>query len=231
MHRNNAKANAAFTMVEIALCLGIIAFALVAIIGIMPTGMQVQKDNREDTIVDVEGNTLLDAIRMGNTNSAAISNNYEWIQVYSNNVLISSNYAAGILPTWEIIGLLSAPKYEYPSPGVTNVFVTRAKFRANSGPIWTQSTNANLRALAFGYLVTSEVVQFAPVNQSVQAISNSITTNLFDVRLTLQWPVYTNNSGITTGAGKQSFRTMISGNLMPTNITFFNRIRSNSART
>ena len=38
-------------MIEIALCLAIIGFALVAIIGILPAGMQVQKDNREDTIV------------------------------------------------------------------------------------------------------------------------------------------------------------------------------------
>jgi len=33
----------AFTMIEIALCLAIIGFALVAIIGVLPTGMGVQK--------------------------------------------------------------------------------------------------------------------------------------------------------------------------------------------
>src|SRR5687767_7500284 len=43
---------AAFTMVEIALCLGIIGFALVAIIGVLPLGLNTQKDNRADTIIN-----------------------------------------------------------------------------------------------------------------------------------------------------------------------------------
>ena len=37
---------AAFTMVEIAICLAIIGFALVAIVGVLPSGMRVQKDNQ-----------------------------------------------------------------------------------------------------------------------------------------------------------------------------------------
>src|SRR5436190_18277631 len=44
------RGNGGFTMIEIALCIAIIGFALVAIIGILPAGMQVQKDNREDTV-------------------------------------------------------------------------------------------------------------------------------------------------------------------------------------
>src|SRR5947207_7764407 len=38
----------AFTMIEIAISLAVIGFALVAIIGILPTGMNVQKENREE---------------------------------------------------------------------------------------------------------------------------------------------------------------------------------------
>ena len=56
------RKNAAFTMVEIALCLGVIAFALVAIIGVLPTGLRVQRDNREDTIINQEGLLWVDAI-------------------------------------------------------------------------------------------------------------------------------------------------------------------------
>src|SRR2546429_9287881 len=56
---------AAFTMVEIAVCLGVIAFAPVAIIGVLPTGVRVQRDNREDTIINQEGLLLLEAIRSG----------------------------------------------------------------------------------------------------------------------------------------------------------------------
>src|SRR5919109_10423 len=55
----------AFTLVEIAICLGIIGIALVAIIGVLPAGLQVQRDNKEDTIINQEGMYLLDAIRNG----------------------------------------------------------------------------------------------------------------------------------------------------------------------
>src|SRR5213078_3899054 len=60
---NARRADAGFTMVEIALCLAIIAFALVAIIGVLPTGMRVQKENREDTIINQDGMFLVEAIR------------------------------------------------------------------------------------------------------------------------------------------------------------------------
>src|SRR5581483_9765529 len=55
----------AFTMIEIALCLAIIGFALVAIIGVLPTGMDVQKNNREETVIDQDATLWMDAIRNG----------------------------------------------------------------------------------------------------------------------------------------------------------------------
>src|SRR6478736_2420767 len=55
----------AFTLVEIALSLAIIGFALVAIIGVLPFGLNVQKENREETIIVQEATYLLDAIRNG----------------------------------------------------------------------------------------------------------------------------------------------------------------------
>src|SRR5688500_11835611 len=58
-------AQSAFTMVEIALCLAIIAFALVAIIGVLPTGMGVQRENREETIINQDASVWVDAIRNG----------------------------------------------------------------------------------------------------------------------------------------------------------------------
>src|SRR5262245_47801452 len=63
------RASAGFTMVEIAICIGIIGFALVAIIGVLPTGLKVQRDNREETIVNQDAQVLIEAIRSGATNS------------------------------------------------------------------------------------------------------------------------------------------------------------------
>src|ERR1041385_6082995 len=54
-----------FTMIEIALCLAIIGFALVAIIGVLPTGLNVQKDNREDTIINQDAVVWMNTIRNG----------------------------------------------------------------------------------------------------------------------------------------------------------------------
>src|SRR5688572_14957475 len=55
----------AFTMVEIAIALAVIAFALVAIIGILPTGLQVQRDNREDALINQDARLLVEAIKTG----------------------------------------------------------------------------------------------------------------------------------------------------------------------
>lgn len=54
-----------FTMIEIAICLGIIAISLVAIIGILPTGLRVQQDNMRDSLLAQDGMLLLDAMRSG----------------------------------------------------------------------------------------------------------------------------------------------------------------------
>ena len=54
-----------FTMVEIAISLAVIGFALVAIVGILPIGMGVQKENRQETIINQDATVFLDAIRNG----------------------------------------------------------------------------------------------------------------------------------------------------------------------
>jgi type II secretory pathway pseudopilin PulG len=81
---SHARPQSGFTMVEIALCLAIIGFALIAIIGVLPTGLNVQKDNREETIIDQDAVTWLDAIRSGGrgyddlTNYVIAITNYVW---------------------------------------------------------------------------------------------------------------------------------------------------------
>lgn len=59
------RRSSAFTLVEIAISMAIIGFAVVAIIGVLPLGLNVQKDNREETIINNEANFFMDAIRSG----------------------------------------------------------------------------------------------------------------------------------------------------------------------
>ncbi|HWY76433.1 MAG TPA: hypothetical protein VN281_12485, partial [Verrucomicrobiae bacterium] len=127
----------AFTMIEIALCLAIIGFALVAIIGVLPTGLSVQKDNREETIINYEANFLMDAIRNGSQGQDDLTNYVQVItnRAYSYNITGNSTNLqnANPLVNWytrtnysyngtshqvpfltngaNIIGVLSTPKY------------------------------------------------------------------------------------------------------------------------
>ena len=52
-------------MIEIAIAIAVIGFALVAIIGILPRGLEVQRDNRSETIINQDGTFWLEAIRNG----------------------------------------------------------------------------------------------------------------------------------------------------------------------
>ena len=52
-------------MIEIALCLAIIGFALVSILLVLPSGMNTQRETREETIINQDASMLLEAIRNG----------------------------------------------------------------------------------------------------------------------------------------------------------------------
>ena len=66
---------AAFTMIEIALCLAIVSFALLVIIGVLPRGMHTQRDTREETIISQDASMLLEAIRNGSRGLDDLTNN------------------------------------------------------------------------------------------------------------------------------------------------------------
>ena len=72
--RGARPSESGFTMIEIAICLAIIGFALVAIIGVLPLGMNTQRDNREETIINQDATVLLEAIRNGARGSDDLTN-------------------------------------------------------------------------------------------------------------------------------------------------------------
>jgi type II secretory pathway pseudopilin PulG len=73
----------AFTMIEIAISLAIIGFALVAIIGILPIGMNAQKENRHETIINQDATIFMEAIRNGAQGSDDLTNHVLAITNYS----------------------------------------------------------------------------------------------------------------------------------------------------
>ena len=52
-------------MVEIAISLAIIGIALVGILAALPKGLQIQRDNREKTVINQDATVFMEAIRGG----------------------------------------------------------------------------------------------------------------------------------------------------------------------
>ena len=63
-----------FTMMEIAISLAIIGIALVAIIGVLPIGMNVQQDNRQETIINQDAAVLIEDLRNGSIGMDELTN-------------------------------------------------------------------------------------------------------------------------------------------------------------
>ncbi len=105
---NQRPGTAGFTLVEIAIAIAVVSFALVAIIGVLPTGMQVQKENREETIITHDAKMLIEAIRTGSTNLHNLAGNLEWIQFYTNGVggASSAPFSIRWFPTNSYFGLV-----------------------------------------------------------------------------------------------------------------------------
>ncbi len=178
-------------MVEIAICLAVIGFALVAIIGILPMGMQVQKDNRQQTIINQDARVFLDAIRGGArgfddlTNYVLAITNYYAIYSSANpnpvrgiagytvndsfDTLAPGGVKFPINSGNRIVGLLSMPKY-FDRP-VNNGVSFRSNHivafvRAMSGQASEKfpQTNATVQDAAFTYRLYVDLVPYSDFN-------------------------------------------------------------------
>lgn len=177
----------AFTMIEIALCLAIIGFALVAIIGVLPIGLNVQKENREETIIDQDAAVWMDAIRNGSFGYDDLTNH-----VIAITNTVGTYTAAGVLVKSDvyvftpagstlngvdtapqlplangatIIGLFSKPQIapRPNSPGYLSNSVV-ACVRSLSGPAVEKFPQNNPVILgdAFSYRMVAEVTPYVP---------------------------------------------------------------------
>ena len=183
-----------FTMVEIAISLAVIGFALVAIIGILPTGMQVQRENREETIIAQDAKVFMEAIKGGAqgiddlTNFVSAITNY--VTKYPDAGKTPPPYKQGYTyfhstlndtPTspqeypitngFRIIGLLSTPRYQPFVEGKNTGFYSNyvvAWVRSMSGSaseIYPQ-TNPTILDLGLNYRMIPEIVPYASYDRS-----------------------------------------------------------------
>ncbi len=173
-----------FTMIEIAISLAVIGFALVAIIGILPTAMNVQKGNRQETIIDQDATVFLNAFRNGerglddltnyvmaitnyirdyNRNGTPINPAHIYGYTYTNASLDGTPTFPGITNGYRIIGLLSTPKIVPQGAGYRSNHVV-AFVRSISGPASEKSpqTNAAVQDLALSYKLICDVEPYTP---------------------------------------------------------------------
>ena len=262
--RDGPRSLRAFTMVEIALSLAIIGFALVAIIGVLPIGMSVQKDNREQTIINLDAAYLMDAIRGGAQGQDELTNyivsiadttavylgkppgpaDTPQVSTYDTNqsTVAGNHFGPCLTNGFNIIGLLSTPKYvRGPNTIDAEVVVNSvtAIFRAINAPAVDQGQSQASIDSAFQYQVTVEIIPSAgspfpgPFTNTWQNLSSpfviapnattrfaapvagpnaqNLVANLYDIRLTFQWPVFPNGQ---LGGGRQVFRTSVAGTFL-----------------
>lgn len=252
------RRDAGFTMVEIAICIAVVAFALVAIIGVMPTGLQVQRQNREDTIIAQEGKLWLEAIRSGALGLNDLTNYVDEISVNTrtNRVRDSGVWRASTYRLYDgssglvgfrngrdIIGLLTLPQYY--QWGATNARMefeslpSAAYVRAMTGSA-AEKTIANEFALM--YRLRTELVPFSAItgmntNLNESGLSDAdkrvrlntllrasaLMANLYELRLTVDWPVYRRQNRFEVGGNRKVFRTLVGGSLAVTNVDYLDQ--------
>jgi hypothetical protein len=74
-------------------------------------------------------------------------------------------------------------------------------------------SDKNIQTLAFSYRLIPEIVSL-PAYDTNSAYGKNLQANLNDVRLLFRWPLLANFSA---GNGRQSYRSLVSGQLVRTN--------------
>lgn len=82
-----ARLNGAFSLIEVTIAVGIVSFCLIAVLGLLPTGLKAVKNANEQAAAANALNAIADTLRTAtSTNSVTFSNSYAGQQI---------NYAIG----------------------------------------------------------------------------------------------------------------------------------------
>lgn len=224
---------AGFTLIEITIALAVVAFALVAIVGVLPIGLNVQRDNRAETIINHDGLYWMEAIRGGAQGLDELTNYVEFIVIEhgGRQTVIRNQYINPTPPTFqtgrEIIGLLGA-RYSDPMNGqpITNAYaIVRSITGVATEKPGTTSTPTS-PGLDFGFKYRLQVQLVSAFNDSTIEDFNSALglppanlapeerlQTLYDVRLRFTWPILKSDlttGRIDTGRRNKNLRSMVS---------------------
>ncbi|MEY2409329.1 MAG: hypothetical protein QOF48_1999 [Verrucomicrobiota bacterium] len=210
-----------FSMIEIAIALAVIAFALVAIIGVLPIGLNVQRDNRAETIINHDATYWMEAIRGGAQGADDLTNYVDEILINGiafQNYYLNPGAAPNVFSNGrEIIGLLSTP--------VTGTNEVTAIVRTLSGAATEKNaykaSQWQGQDVAVRYRLTTRIVVVDPAatvdfNTAISGAANPaepLSGTLYDIELRFNWPVTDSKS---RGTRQKTYRSMVSGYLAHT---------------
>lgn len=226
-----------FTMIEIAISLAVIAFALVAIIGVLPTGLQVQRENREETIINQDAQLWMDAISYGTFGLDYLTNYVDQIERFGPPSAGRFYPNVHFRSAAQMIGLMTYP-VAYRSNGRLNVDYSRysaSVVRAINCPLTeqplTQSNSQGLQAtnVAFRYLLickilpTCSAISFsdpADLEEAVNKTPESYVRQLmilnelsFVAIVEFHWPVYPSATGYRVGHNRKVYQRLCVGTI------------------
>jgi type II secretory pathway pseudopilin PulG len=225
------RLQSAFTMVEIAISLAIIGFALVGIIGVLPIGMRTQRDNREQTVINQDATVFMEAIRGGAqglddlTNYVYAITNYQTLYNPNPQTTAPIGFGGGYLTNGtRIIGLMGTPEYTdinsgAPLPNLFNNGYSNhvvAYVRSLSGPAVEKPPQANDSIIREGSFTYRIICASVPVQSSpgiASAYTTNLEANLHELRLTFIWPQLPNGN-LPPFPPHQTYRTMIAGQII-----------------
>lgn len=217
-----------FTMVEIALSLAVVSFALVAIMGVLPTGMTVQKDNREDTLINQELRYWLEAIKSGARGLDEITNFVENVKVEQTGIRPRTvdfvNEAPKLLSPTDIVSLLSLPKYpEGPGGSLTNRVIARVRPITGAAADRAAMRGTTTNNITFRYQIQVEIVPSFPLPGALAGealaagdprpaqFNEGVGQNLWEVRLIARWPVVDRGNSFFVGNSRKTIRARVQG--------------------
>ena len=200
-------------MIEIAIALGIISFALVAVIAILPSGLQLQQHTRERSIIDKEANYWINAIQ----NSGDYTNDFHRSNVYQDDALdfvkSINGYPGPFGNTARLLGGLIRTNYfvSYDGEGKPIVEwgepVTAIVRPFNGAAI---ERGAAHRDFAFEYLMNVHIAPSFTIRPD-HPDYDALQSRLWELKLEFAWPVINGRAARTQAV----YRATIAGELKP----------------
>lgn len=177
---------AAFTLLEIAVSLAVIGFAIVAVLGVLPTGLNIQRDTRERTVVLQDASYFIEAIRHGASDvtdpnfQTQLANSIQrmW-RVYVEGTTLQTvelTDRVNDFPTdADVVRLLSEPSHNISA--ARRYLYTVALVRSLSGAASEKGGRSPDTRLSFSYLLKSELL---PINGTIpfETLTRSVTTKV-----------------------------------------------------